>query len=173
MTQYFQAVPKEGLEKIIWAEADKLGWFINTVTQDVLDNEKQVVKNEKRQRVDNQPYGHNLYIVSKAIYPSSHPYNWQVIGSLEDLDSSTLDDVKEFYSKWYVPNNVTLTLSGDFKKSEAKKLITKYFGEIPRGKDISSYEAEPISLEADNNLAYCKAVSSRLLCNRYTNQLSN
>ena len=151
MTQYFQAVPKEGLEKIIWAEADKLGWFINTVTQDVLDNEKQVVKNEKRQRVDNQPYGHNLYIVSKAIYPSSHPYNWQVIGSLEDLDSSTLDDVKEFYSKWYVPNNVTLTLSGDFKKSEAKKLITKYFGEIPRGKDISSYEAEPISLEADKS----------------------
>ncbi|MBT7398361.1 MAG: insulinase family protein, partial [Hellea sp.] len=90
MTQYFQAVPKEGLEKIIWAEADKLGWFINTVTQDVLDNEKQVVKNEKRQRVDNRPYGHNRYIVSKAIYPSNHPYNWQVIGSLEDLDSSTL-----------------------------------------------------------------------------------
>ncbi len=151
MTQYFQAVPKEGLEKIIWAEADKLGWFINTVTQDVLDNEKQVVKNEKRQRVDNRPYGHNRYIVSKAIYPSSHPYNWQVIGSLEDLDSSTLGDVKEFYSKWYVPNNVTLTLSGDFKKSEAKNLITKYFGEIPKGEDISTYEAEPVSLKADKS----------------------
>jgi len=151
MTQYFQAVPKEGLEKIIWAEADKLGWFINTVTQDVLDNEKQVVKNEKRQRVDNRPYGHNRYIVSKAIYPSNHPYNWQVIGSLEDLDSSTLDDVKEFYSKWYVPNNVTLTLSGDFKKSEAKNLITKYFGEIPKGEDISTYEAEPVSLKADKS----------------------
>ncbi|MDA8888610.1 pitrilysin family protein [Hellea sp.] len=151
MTQYFQAVPKEGLEKIIWAEADKLGWFINTVTQDVLDNEKQVVKNEKRQRVDNRPYGHNRYIVSKAIYPSNHPYNWQVIGSLEDLDSSTLGDVKEFYSKWYVPNNVTLTLSGDFKKSEAKNLITKYFGEIPKGEDISTYEAEPVSLKADKS----------------------
>jgi zinc protease len=151
MTQYFQAVPKEGLEKIIWAEADKLGWFINTVTQDVLDNEKQVVKNEKRQRVDNRPYGHNRYIVSKAIYPSNHPYNWQVIGSLEDLDSATLDDVKEFYSKWYVPNNVTLTLSGDFKKSEAKNLITKYFGEIPKGEDISTYEAEPVSLKADKS----------------------
>ena len=151
MTQYFQAVPKEGLEKIIWAEADKLGWFINTVTQDVLDNEKQVVKNEKRQRVDNRPYGHNRYIVSKAIYPSNHPYNWQVIGSLEDLDSSTLGDVKEFYSKWYVPNNVTLTLSGDFKKSEAKNLITKYFGEIPKGEDISTYEAEPVSLKANKS----------------------
>jgi len=151
MTQYFQAVPKEGLEKIIWAEADKLGWFINTVTQEVLDNEKQVVKNEKRQRVDNQPFGHNLYIVSKALYPSDHPYNWQVIGSLDDLDSATLDDVKEFYGKWYVPNNVTLTLSGDFKKSEAKKLIIKYFSEIPRGNDISPYEAEPVSLKADKS----------------------
>ena len=151
MTQYFQAVPKEGLEKIIWAEADKLGWFINTVTQEVLDNEKQVVKNEKRQRVDNQPFGHNLYIVSKALYPSDHPYNWQVIGSLDDLDSATLDDVKEFYGKWYVPNNVTLTLSGDFNKSEAKKLIIKYFSEIPRGNDISPYEAEPVSLKADKS----------------------
>jgi len=82
MTQYFQAVPKDALEKIIWAEADKLGWFINTVSQEVVDKEKQVVKNEKRQRVDNQPYGHNLYIVAKAIYPEGHPYNWQVIGSL-------------------------------------------------------------------------------------------
>jgi len=116
MTQYFQAVPKDALEKIIWAEADKLGWFINTVSQDVVDNEKQVVKNEKRQRVDNQPYGHNLYIVAKALYPEGHPYNWQVIGSLADLDAATLQDVKDFYKKWYVPNNVTVTLSGSITK---------------------------------------------------------
>ena len=151
MTQYFQAVPKDALEKIIWAEADKLGWFINTVSQDVVDNEKQVVKNEKRQRVDNQPYGHNLYIVSKALYPEGHPYNWQVIGSLADLDAATLQDVKDFYKKWYVPNNVTVTISGDFDKAEAKAMVEKYFGEIPRGPDIPSYEAQPAALTESLN----------------------
>lgn len=139
MTQYFQAVPKDALEKIVWAEADKLGWFIQTVSQDVVDNEKQVVKNEKRQRVDNQPYGHNLYIVNKTLYPEDHPYNWQVIGSLADLDAAGLEDVQDFYKKWYVPNNVTVTLSGDFDVAEAKTLIEKYFGEIPRGEDIQPY----------------------------------
>ena len=143
MTQYFQAVPKDALEKIIWAEADKLGWFIETVSQDVVDNEKQVVKNEKRQRVDNQPYGHNLYLVNKAIYPEDHPYNWQVIGSLADLDAAGLDDVKDFYARWYVPNNVTVTISGDFDMAEAKALTEKYFGEIPRGEDIEPYAARP------------------------------
>ena len=151
MTQYFQAVPKDALEKIIWAEADKLGWFINTVSQDVVDNEKQVVKNEKRQRVDNQPYGHNLYIVAKALYPEGHPYNWQVIGSLADLDAATLQDVKDFYKKWYVPNNVTVTISGDFNKAEAKAMVEKYFGEIPGGEDIPPYDAKPGSLTESLN----------------------
>ena len=151
MTQYFQAVPKDALEKIIWAEADKLGWFINTVSQDVVDNEKQVVKNEKRQRVDNQPYGHNLYIVAKALYPEGHPYNWQVIGSLADLDAATLQDVKDFYKKWYVPNNVTVTISGDFDKAEARAMVEKYFGEIPGGDDIPPYDAKPGSLTESLN----------------------
>ena len=152
MTQYFQAVPKDALEKIVWAEADKLGWFINTVSQDVVDNEKQVVKNEKRQRVDNQPYGHNLYIVAKALYPEGHPYNWQVIGSLADLDAATLQDVKEFYKKWYVPNNVTVTISGDFDKAEAKDLVEKHFGEIPGGEEIAPYEARPGTLPESINV---------------------
>ncbi|RZV39627.1 MAG: insulinase family protein [Acidimicrobiales bacterium] len=159
MTQYFQAVPADALEKVIWAEADKLGYFINTVTQDVVDNEKQVVKNEKRQRVDNQPYGHNLYIVSKALYPEDHPYNWQVIGSLSVLDAATLQDVKNFYKRWYVPNNVTVTLTGDFDIPEAKKLVEKYFGEIPRGEDVERMKPRPgvltesISLFHEDNFA--------------------
>lgn len=147
MTQYFQAVPADALEKIIWAEADKLGYFINTVTQPVIDNEKQVVKNEKRQRVDNQPYGHNFYVINKALYPSDHPYNWQVIGSLADLDAATLQDVKDFYRQWYVPNNVTVTLSGDFDVAEAKRLVEKYFGEIPRGPDVNARTPRPAVLE--------------------------
>lgn len=139
MTQYFQAVPSDALEKVIWAEADKLGWFINTVSQNVIDNEKQVVKNEKRQRVDNAPYGHNLYIVNKALYPEDHPYNWQVIGSLADLDAATLTDVKDFYKRWYVPNNVTLTITGDLDIAQTKAWVEKYFGEIPRGDLVEDF----------------------------------
>lgn len=143
MTQYFQAVPKDALEKIVWAEADKLGWFIQTVNQNVIDNEKQVVKNEKRLRVDNVPYGHNWYVIGKALYPTDHPYNWQVIGSLADLDAATLEDTKDFFARWYVPNNVTVTISGDFDVAEAKAYVEKYFGEIPRGEDIEPYGARP------------------------------
>ncbi|CAM3813524.1 M16 family metallopeptidase [Litorimonas haliclonae] len=147
MTQYFQAVPKDGLEKIIWAEADKLGWFINTVNQNVIDREKQVVKNEKRQRVDNQPYGHNLYVIGKAIYPEGHPYNHQVIGSLEDLENATLEDTKEFFAKWYKPDNVTVTIAGDFDMDEAQSLVKKYFGEIPAGDPTPKITAQPVKLE--------------------------
>jgi len=149
MTQYFQAVPSDALEKVIWAEADKLGYFINTVTQSVIDTEKQVVKNEKRQRVDNQPYGHNFYVIGKALYPEDHPYNWQIIGSLADLEAATLEDVKSFYRRWYVPNNVTLTLSGDFDVAKAKTLIEKYFGEIPSGPAVKS--RQPLSVVLSEN----------------------
>lgn len=135
-TNYLQTVPKDALEKMIWAEADKLGWFINTVTDPVLAKEKQVVKNEKRQGVDNQPYGHTQYVIDKALYPTDHPYNWQVIGSLEDLDNATLADVKEFFRRWYVPNNCTLTIAGDFDTKQAKAWVEKYFGEIKRGEEV-------------------------------------
>ncbi len=136
-TNYLQTVPKDALEKMIWAEADKLGWFINTVTEPVLAKEKQVVKNEKRQGVDNQPYGHTQYVIDKSLYPADHPYNWQVIGSLEDLDNATLADVKEFFRRWYVPNNCTLIITGDFDMKQARSWVEKYFGEIKRGEEVT------------------------------------
>lgn len=142
-TNYFQTVPKDALEKMIWAEADKLGWFINTVTDPVLAKEKQVVKNEKRQGVDNRPYGHAWYVMDKNLYPQDHPYNWQVIGSLEDLQNATLEDVKEFFNRWYVPNNVTLTISGDFDEEQAKAWVHKYFDEIPRGEEVAPMAKRP------------------------------
>ncbi|HEV7645971.1 MAG TPA: pitrilysin family protein [Pyrinomonadaceae bacterium] len=135
-TNYFQTVPKDALEKMLWAEADKLGWFINTVTDPVLAKEKQVVKNEKRQSYDNTPYGHTPEVIAQALYPADHPYNWEVIGSLEDLQNATVADVKEFFRHWYVPNNVTLTVAGDFDPAQAKKWVEKYFAEIKRGEDI-------------------------------------
>lgn len=142
-TNYLQTVPKDALEKMLWAEADKLGWFINTVTDPVLAKEKQVVKNEKRQSVDNNPYGHVSYVIDKALYPEDHPYNWQVIGSLDDLQNATLADVKDFFRRWYVPNNVTLVVTGDFDPVQAKKWVEKYFGEIKRGADVPSLPKRP------------------------------
>ena len=153
-TNYFQTVPKDALEKMIWAEADKLGYFINTVTEPVLAKEKQVVKNEKRQRVDNQPYGHNFYVIDKNLYPKEHPYNWQVIGSLEDLQNATLQDVKDFYNRWYTPNNVTLTIAGDFNIDQAKQWVDKYFSEIKRGEDVPKMEKQPVTLAATKKLYY-------------------
>ena len=151
-TNYFQTVPKDALEKMLWAEADKLGWFINTVTEPVLAKEKQVVKNEKRQSVDNRPYGHTQYVTDKALYPDGHPYSWQVIGSLADLDAATLDDVKQFFRDWYVPNNVILTISGDFDPEQAKEWVEKYFGEIPRGPEIERQPKQAGVLDGDVNL---------------------
>ena len=145
-TNYFQTVPNDALEKMIWAEADKLGFFINTVTNAVLSKEKQVVKNEKRQRIDNRPYGHANYVVDKNLYPEDHPYNWQVIGSLEDLQNATLQDVKDFYKKWYVPNNATLVIAGDFDAEQAKAWVHKYFDEIPRGEEIKPLVDKPAVL---------------------------
>lgn len=153
-TNYFQTVPKDALEKMIWAEADKLGFFINTVTNQVLSKEKQVVKNEKRQSVDNRPYGHNFYVIGKNLYPAEHPYNWQVIGSLEDLQNATLQDVKDFYNRWYVPNNVTLTIAGDFDTEQAKAWVKKYFDEIKRGEDIPEMEKQAVQLSETRKLYY-------------------
>ena len=151
-TNYFQTVPNDALEKMIWAEADKLGFFINTVTEPVLAKEKQVVKNEKRQRTDNRPYGHTMYVIDRNLYPEGHPYNWQVIGSLEDLQNATLQDVKDFYNKWYVPNNVILTISGDFDKNQVKEWVHKYFDEIERGPEISELEKQLVTLSETKKL---------------------
>lgn len=153
-TNYFQTVPKDALEKMIWAEADKLGYFINTVTEPVLAKEKQVVKNEKRQSYDNRPYGHNFSVISKNLYPATHPYSWDVIGSLEDLQNATLEDVKSFYNRWYVPNNVTLTIAGDFDVKQTKAWVEKYFGEIKRGEAIPKMEKQSVTLTATKKLYY-------------------
>jgi zinc protease len=153
-TNYFQTVPKDALEKMIWAEADKLGYFINTVTDPVLAKEKQVVKNEKRQNVDNRAYGHNSAVTNSNLYPKGHPYSWEVIGSLEDLQNATLQDVKNFYKRWYVPNNVTLTIAGDIDVAQTKAWVKKYFDEIPKGESIPKMEKQPVTLKATKRLFY-------------------
>ncbi|TDE02337.1 M16 family metallopeptidase [Flavobacterium hiemivividum] len=151
-TNYYQTVPKDALEKMIWAEADKLGYFINTVTDPVLAKEKQVVKNEKRQSYDNKPYGNNFSVINSNLYPANHPYHWEVIGSLEDLQNASLQDVKEFYNRWYVPNNVTLTIAGDIDVKQTKAWVEKYFGEIKRGEAIPKMEKQLVTLTETKKL---------------------
>ncbi len=146
ITDYLQTVPSDALEKMIWAEADKLGYFINTVTDAVLAKEKEVVKNEKRQGVDNEPYGHTNGVILEALYPEDHPYSWPVIGSLADLDAATLEDVRGFYRRWYTPNNSTLVIAGDFDPDQARAWVQRYFGEIPRGPEASVQQARPAGL---------------------------
>ena len=153
-TNYFQTVPNDALEKMIWAEADKMGFFINTVNEMVLEKEKQVVKNEKRQGVDNAPYGHTSYVIDKNLYPEGHPYSWQVIGSLEDLQAATLDDVKEFYNTWYVPNNATLVIAGNFDSDQAREWVHKYFDEIPAGEEVQPLRTQPSNLSEVKRLYY-------------------
>lgn len=154
LTDYLQTVPNDALEKMIWAEADKLGYFINTVTDAVLAKEKQVVKNEKRQGVDNQPYGHTGAVISEALYPTDHPYNWQVIGSLADLDAATLSDVQSFYRQWYTPDNATLVVAGDFDPAQARIWIEKYFGEIARGPGVPTPGPRPAVLQQSVRLMH-------------------
>lgn len=151
-TNYFQTVPNDALEKMIWAEAEKMGFFINTVNELVLEKEKQVVKNEKRQRVDNAPYGHTYYVVVQNLYPEGHPYSWEVIGSLDDLQSATLDDVIQFYNTWYVPNNATLVIAGDFNSIQAREWVHKYFDEIPGGEQIRPMDKQPAVLSETKKL---------------------
>jgi zinc protease len=151
-TNYYQVVPRDALEKILWAESDRMGYFINTVTEEVIEKEKQVVKNEKRESYDNRPGGQIFDIMNKNVYPPSHPYHWQIIGSLEDLDTATLEDAREFYRTWYGPNNATLVVAGDFATSEARRWIGKYFGEIPRAPRTPETEAKPIQLTETKRL---------------------
>ncbi len=151
-TIYFEVVPKNAMEMIMWLESDRMGYFINTVTESAFNNQQEVVQNEKRQRVDNNPYGHTSWVVDKNIYPESHPYNWQVIGELADLQNATVDDVREFYDRFYGPNNATLVLAGDFETEEAKSMIEKYFGEIKRRQEVAPLEPQRVTLKETKKL---------------------
>lgn len=151
-TTYFEVVPKNALDMILWMEADRMGYMINTVTKKSFAIQQNVVQNEKRQGVDNRPYGHSSYVLAKALYPEDHPYNWTVIGEMEDLFNATVEDVKGFHKKWYTPNNSTIVLAGDFEVEEAKALIEKYFAEIPRGEETTDPEPYHVKLKETKKL---------------------
>ncbi len=153
-TVYYEVVPKDAFEKILWIDSDRLGYMINTVTTAALEREKQVVKNEKRQRVDNAPYGYTDEIIRKNLYPEGHPYSWTVIGALPDLQAATLADVKEFYNEYYGAANASLVIAGDIDIAETKRLVQQWFGEIPSGPEVAPLAPMPVTLNQTKSLFF-------------------
>jgi zinc protease len=153
-TVYFEIVPRNALEMALWLESDRMGFLLPTVTQESFENQQEVVQNEKRQSYDNRPYGHTSYVIDKLMYPENHPYNWQTIGEMEDLQNATLADVHEFYNKWYGPNNATLVVAGDFNEEQTKEWIEKYFGELNPSDKVEDMNAMPVVLKETKRAYY-------------------
>lgn len=135
-TNYYETLPANQLELGLWLESDRLGWLLGAMTQEKLDNQRDVVKNERRWRVDNQPYGDWDERLQAMVYPPDHPYHHSVIGSMEDLDAASLEDVETFFRTYYRPNNAVLTLCGDFEEAAALEKIRRWFGDIPAGDPV-------------------------------------
>ncbi|WP_257457699.1 M16 family metallopeptidase [Archangium lipolyticum] len=132
-TNYFETVPSNHLETALWLESDRMGFLLDALDLKKLDNQREVVKNERRQGVETRPYGVAMEKLWQTLFPAPHPYHGKVIGSMKDLDAATLDEVKDFFRKWYAPANATLAVVGDFDPKEARALIEKYFGSLPSG----------------------------------------
>jgi zinc protease len=135
-TNYFEIIPSNYLESALWIEADRMGFLLDKLDIAKLNAQRDIVKNERRQGVDNQPYGRVSEIFSAAMYPKEHPYSWPVIGYMTDLTAASEEDVKSFFRFYYAPNNATLAVVGDFDPAQTKAWIQKYFGDLPKGKDV-------------------------------------
>ena len=162
-TNYYQTVPRNQLEKILWLEADRMGFLLPAVTQEKFDIQVATVKNERAQNYDNKPYGLQYEKTIEALYPPGHPYSWMTIGYVEDLDKVGLNDLKAFFGRWYVPNNATLTIGGDIDREQALRWVEKYFGPIPRGETVERMAKQPVSLETDRFLSMEDNVTTPLL----------
>lgn len=150
-TNYFEKLPANNLELALWLEADRMGYFLPALTEEKLNNQKDVVKNERLERYDNQPYGLAWELLITNLYPQNHPYSWATIGFLKDIESYTIEDVKNFFQKFYSPDNASLVIAGDFENNEAIELIKKYFEPIESSK-ISNKIEVPKTLLSENIL---------------------
>ncbi|MGB2717693.1 MAG: pitrilysin family protein [Vicinamibacterales bacterium] len=153
-TTYFETVPSNYLESALWLESDRMGFLLDSLDLAKLNAQRDIVKNERRQRIDNQPYGRVSEILSHATYPSTHPYSWSVIGSMADLSAASEEDVKSFFRLYYAPNNAFLAIVGDFDPAQTKAWVEKYFGGFPKGKPITRPSVSPVTLTAEKRLVY-------------------
>ena len=142
-TNYFEQLPSNALPLALWLDADRMGHLLPVMDQAKLDLQRDVVKNERRQRVDNVPYGKSSETILDALFPANHPYHWPVIGSMTDLSNASLEDVKQFFRTYYAPNNATIVIAGDLNRDSAVTWVTRYFGGIPRGPQIPARPVVP------------------------------
>jgi zinc protease len=153
-TNYFEVLPANQLELAMWLESERMGFLLDrTGFKETVDNQRDVVKNERRQRYENRPAGLISKVLLEALYPPDHPYYHQVIGSMEDLTAASVDDVKAFFRTYYAPGNATLVVAGDFDKARAKKLVEQYFGPIPAGEAITRRTAPEVRLKEVTRIA--------------------
>jgi zinc protease len=145
-TNYFETLPKNYLETALWLEADRMGYLLDAVTQKKFEVQRATVKNEKDQRVTNVPYGRTDEVKDQILYPAKHPYNWPTIGYVEDLDRVNVEDLKNFFMRWYGPNNASLVVAGDVDPKDVLNLAIKYFGPIPRGPEVKNLPKTPVRL---------------------------
>jgi zinc protease len=153
-TTYYETIPTNYLESALWIEADRMGFLLDALDLAKLNAQRDIVKNERRQGMDNQPYGRASEILAQNTYPKGHPYSWEVIGSMEDLSAASEEDVKSFFRLYYAPNNAYLAIVGDFDPAQAKTWVQTYFGDIPKGKPITRPAVSPVTLDAERRLVY-------------------
>jgi zinc protease len=153
-TNYYETIPSNYLETAIWLESDRMGFLLDKLDIAKLNAQREVVKNERRQSYDNQPYGRVSEIFAAAMYPKGHPYSWPVIGSMTDLSAASEEDVKAFFRLFYAPNNATIAVVGDFDPAQAKAWIQKYFGDLPKGQPVTRPKVALGNLEASKRLVY-------------------
>jgi zinc protease len=154
MTFYFESVPANYLETALWLESDRMGWLLDKLDTTKYNAQRSIVQQERKQRVDNVPFGRASEIISSHMYPSTHPYSWSPIGHLSDLQAAPVDAVKEFFRQYYAPNNAIVAIVGDFDPAQAKAIVRKYFGELPRGKAIPRPKVAPTTLTAEQRLTF-------------------
>ncbi|PZR24803.1 MAG: peptidase M16 [Citrobacter freundii] len=153
-TNYYETVPSNQVEKMLWLEADRMGFLLDAVTQQKFEIQRATVKNERGQNYDNRPYGLLSEVSAKNLYPYGHPYSWLTIGYIEELNRVNVNDLKNFFLRWYGPNNATLTIGGDVQPAQIVKWAEKYFGSIPRGPEVVPVKLEPVKLDQDRYASY-------------------
>lgn len=153
-TNYYETVPSNQVEKMLWLEADRMGFLLDAVTQQKFEVQRATVKNERGQNYDNQPYGLLGEVSAKNLYPYGHPYSWLTIGYIEELNKVNVGDLKNFFLRWYGPNNATVTVGGDVKTADIVKAVEKYFGSIPRGPEVKPVKLEPVVVDKDRYISY-------------------
>jgi len=148
-TNYFEDGPANSLPLMLWLDSDRMGYLVSEMTPEKVDLQRGVVKNERRQSYENQPYGLASENILKRLFPASHPYSWPVIGSMADLSAASLDDVKNFFRNFYTPNNAVISIAGDIDPAATRRLVERDFGSIPRGPEVKRATPAPFALEAD------------------------